>query len=109
MMKKLLAATLTLVCTLALAQAPPPTQRLRGTVQSFDGSTLVLAERSGATLTLALADNFSVSEVMPVAPGAIQIGGFVGIAAMPAADGTLSALEVLVFPEAARGTAEGHS
>ncbi|HEX7435392.1 MAG TPA: hypothetical protein VF308_01685 [Caldimonas sp.] len=108
MMKKLLVATLALVCTLALAQTPPPTQRLRGTVQSFDGSTLVLAERSGATLTLVLADNFSVSEVVPVAPGAIQPGSFVGTAALPAADGTLSALEVLVFPEAARGSGEGH-
>ena len=27
---------------------------------------------------------------------------------MPQADGTLKALEVLVFPEAARGTGEGH-
>ncbi|HEX7441716.1 MAG TPA: hypothetical protein VF319_16640 [Caldimonas sp.] len=108
MMKHLLAAVLALACALALAQTPPPTQRLRGTVQSFDGSTLVLAERSGAILTLALADNFSVNEVVPVALDAIQPGSFVGTAALPAADGTLSALEVLVFPEAARGSGEGH-
>ena len=86
----------------------PATQRLRGTLQSFDGSALVLAERSGEVLRLALADNFSVSEVLPIALTAIQPGSFVGAAAVPSADGHLLALEVLVFPEAARGSGEGH-
>ena len=90
------------------AAAQPATQRLRGTLQSFDGSTLVLAERSGEVLRLALADSFSVSEVLPIALTAIQPGSFVGAAAMPSADGHLLALEVLVFPEAARGSGEGH-
>jgi hypothetical protein len=108
-MKKLLAAGLALLlCSIALAQAPVPTQRLRGVIKSFDGSTLVLAERSGEVVTLALADNFSVNEVTAMEPAAIRPGSFVGIGAVPGADGTLSALEVLVFPEAARGTGEGH-
>jgi hypothetical protein len=107
-MKKLFAASLALVCALALAQAPP-TQRLRGTVKSIDGATLVVAERSGETMSLSLADNFSVNEVVPIAASAITPGSFIGTAAVPGADGTLTALEVLVFPEAARGTGEGHS
>src|SRR4029079_7096069 len=64
---------------------------------------------NGETMTLAIADNFSVSEVMPIDPAAIQSGAFVGTAAITGADGKLSALEVLVFPEAMRGTGEGHS
>ena len=87
---------------------PNTTQRLRGAVKSFDGSTLVLTERSGETITLALADNFSVNEVVPIEPAAIRAGSFVGTAAVTGADGTLSALEVLVFPEAARDSGEGH-
>ena len=94
--------------TTTSAPTQPATQRLRGTVQSFDGSTLVLAERSGEVLRLALADNFSINEVLPIALTAIQPGSFVGAAAMPSADGHLLALEVLVFPEAARGSGEGH-
>ena len=106
---KLLAAGLVLLCSIALAQAPSaPTQRLRGSVKSFDGGTLVLAERSGEVITLALAGDFSVSEVAAIEPAAIRPGSFIGTAAVPGADGTLSALEVLVFPEAARGTGEGH-
>ena len=92
----------------ASAPAPAPTQRLRGTVPSFDGSTPVITERCGELLRLALADNFSVSEVLPTALDAIQAGSLVGTAAMPAANGTLQALEVLVFPESARGSGEGH-
>jgi len=91
----------------AMAQ-PAPTQRLRGTVESFDGNLLVMKERSGETLSLALADNFAVNEVLPIELTAIQPNSFVGIASMPQADGGLRALEVLVFPEAARGSGEGH-
>ena len=108
-MKKLFVASLVLLCSVAMAQVTLPTQRLRGTVKSFDGSTLVLAERSGDSITLALADNFSVNEVLAIEPAAIKPGSYVGAAAVPATDGTLRALEVLVFPEGARGSGEGHS
>lgn len=107
-MKNILAVTLALCCSLVLAQQPNPTQRLRGSVESFDGTTLVVKERSGEVIRLALDEKFSVTEVLPIELGAIQAGSFVGTAAMPAADGTLRALEVLVFPEAARGSGEGH-
>ena len=42
-----------------------------------------IKERNGETMTLALADNFTVSEVLPIDPAAIQPGTFVGTAAMP--------------------------
>ena len=77
-------------------------------MESFDGTTLVIKERSGEVVSLGLADNFSINEVVPIELSTIQPGSYVGSAAMPAPDGTLRALEVLVFPEAARGTSEGH-
>ena len=82
--------------------------RLRATVESFDGTTLVVKERSGEVISLALADNFAVNEVVPIELSAIEPNSYVGIASTPQADGTLQALEVLVFPEAARGSGEGH-
>jgi hypothetical protein len=104
------AALLTLAVTFAHAQtsAPAPTQRLRGTVESFDNTTLVIKERSGEVLRLALADTFGVNEVVPTELSGIAAGSYIGTAAMPQPDGTLQALEVLVFPEQARGTGEGH-
>ena len=61
-------AALSLVCTWALGQAPAAnlTQRLRGTVESFDGTTLVVKERSGEVLHLVLAATLSVNEVLPI-------------------------------------------
>jgi len=109
-MKQFFSAALALVCTAVLAQAPAPlpTQRLRGSLESLEGNTLVMKERSGEVLRLVLDDKLSISEVLPIALSAIQPGSFVGSAALPGADGILRALEVLVFPEAARGSGEGH-
>lgn len=105
----LLAAIAFTVSVAASAQGAPATLRLRGTIEQVGATSMVLKERNGETMTLALADTFTVSEVLPVDPSALQSGTFVGTAAVPGADGKLSALEVLVFPEAARGTGEGHS
>ena len=46
--------------------------------------------------------------MVPIALSDIKAGSYVGTAAMPQPDGTQLALEVLVFPETARGTGEGH-
>ena len=101
-------AVLALFSTAVFAQ-PVPTMRLRGSIEKVDATSIVIEERNGATMTLALADNLAINEVLPLDPAAIQSGKFVGVASMPGADGSLAALEVLVFPEAARGTGEGHS
>jgi hypothetical protein len=108
-MKRTLLAMLALCSAAVLAQPAAPTMRLRGTIEKVDATSLVVKERSGETMTLALAENFTVSEVLPIDPAAIQTGSFIGTASLPGADGTLAALEVLVFPESARGTGEGHS
>jgi hypothetical protein len=97
-----------LVPCLAFAQAPAPTQRIRGDVISVDGTTLAVKERSGETLTIKLADNYVVTAVAKVSIDAITPNAYVGAASMPQADGTQSALEVLVFPESGRGSGEGH-
>ena len=110
-MKKLL-PLLALCTSIAIAQtAPPPpaapTMRLRGTIEKVDATSFTMKERNGETLVLAFDDNFAVNEIVPIELAAIQPGAFIGTAAMPQADGTLKALQVTVFPEAARGTGEG--
>jgi len=108
-MKNVLLLALALFAATAFAQSPPPSLRLRGTIEKIDPTSMVIKERNGETMTLAIADDLRVAEVMPVDPKAIQSGTYVGTAAIAGADGKLSALEVLVFPEAMRGTGEGHS
>ncbi len=103
-----------LAVTLLLAVVPPvmaqsaTAMRLRGIIEKVDANSMTLKERSGETFTLALAANLVVTEVFAIDIGDIKAGNFIGSAAMPRADGTLDALEVLVFPESMRGTGEGH-
>src|SRR5580698_1474061 len=89
----------------ALAQ---DTVRVRGTIESIDGSTYVIKARDGAELKVALADKAQMAAVVKASLADIKQGLFVGVTAMPQADGSLSAVEVHIFPEAMRGTGEGH-
>jgi hypothetical protein len=92
----------------ALAQAPLPTQRIRGDIVALDGLNLQVKSRTGEALAIKLAENYTVTSVVKVDLAAIKQGSFVGAASMPQADGSETALEVLVFPEAMRGSNEGH-
>ena len=89
----------------ALAQ---DTVRVRGTIESIDSSSYVIDARDGDKVKVALAENAQIAAVVKASLADIKQGLFVGVTAMPQADGSLSALEVHIFPEAMRGTGEGH-
>ena len=93
----------------AVAQnAPEGTpQRIRGTVEKLDGQTLTVKSREGQQLTIALAPNFTVSGVAKKTLADIKAGDYVGAASVKGGDGKSRAIEVLIFPEAMRGTGEG--
>jgi hypothetical protein len=81
---------------------------VRGTIESVDGPTYLIKARDGAELKVALADKAQIAAVVKASLTDIKQGLFVGVTAMPQADGSLSAVEVHIFPEAMRGTGEGH-
>src|SRR6266404_7971020 len=82
--------------------------RLRGTIEKVEGNTLIVKSREGASVTLRLKDNATVTGVTKAALADIKQNSFVGITAMPQPDGTQKAIEVHIFPEARRGAGEGH-
>jgi dienelactone hydrolase len=92
----------------ATTAANAPTVRLRGTVQSVAAASLVLKTRAGESIELQLPAATTVNEVYPVELADIKPGSFVGVGAMPQPDGSQRAIAVTVFPEAMRGTGEGH-
>jgi hypothetical protein len=102
-------ALITLLALPAAAQNTPQgtPMRIRGTVEKLDGQNLTVKSREGPELTIALAPNFTVSAVVKKSLTDIKAGDFVGAASMKGTDGKLHALEVLIFPEAMRGTGEG--
>lgn len=101
-----LAASVVLVATTsAMAQGTPT--RLRGTIAAIDDKSVTIATREGTSVKATLNDNWGVVLVAPIAASEIKAGSFVGVASM-GSDADRTALEVLVFPEAARGSNEGH-
>jgi hypothetical protein len=84
------------------------TVRVRGTMERVEGQTLLVKSRDGAELKVVLADNALIVGIVKASLSDIKTGSFVGVTGMPQADGSQKALEVHIFPEAMRGTGEGH-
>ena len=91
----------------ALAQEAVPA-RIRGTVVSIDKQALTVTAKTGETETVMLKPDAMVSEVVATKLSEIKPNSFVGVTAMPGAGGAMTAVEVHIFPEAMRGTGEGH-
>ncbi len=101
-----------LVLPLAISAAPAWAEgtpvRVRGTVASLDGSKLVVRAKDGKDVNVSLKDNYAALAVVKSSMDDIKQGTFIGTATMPQPDGSLRAVEVVVFPESLRGFGEGH-
>ncbi|MFZ4289617.1 hypothetical protein [Variovorax sp. HJSM1_2] len=102
-----LAATLSTTFAQAPA-APAAPVRIRGAIEKIEPGSITVRDRSGEVVTLAVPASTTIAEVLPMQLADIQAGSFIGSGAMPQPDGTLRAIQVVVFPEAMRGTGEGH-
>src|SRR5262249_57933962 len=92
---------------MAWAQDAPPI-RVRGTIERVEDPVYVIKARDGTELKLTVAAKPSIATLVKASLADIKQGSFVGVTSMPQPDGSLSALEVHIFPEAMRGTGEGH-
>ena len=81
--------------------------RVRGTVVSVTGDTLLVKSREGANVSIQLNLGWKAGGIAKAKLADIKQGDFVGIASLPGASGPDGALEVLIFPPAMRGTGEG--
>jgi hypothetical protein len=68
---------------------------------------MTVNSRDGKKLEVTLNDPLAVATVKKVELSSIKDTDFIGTATRTGADGKLTAIEVLVFPEALRGTGEG--
>lgn len=102
-----LAFTLLLAASPAPAQSPPAT-RVRGIITAITGADLTVKQADDTSVAVHLADNFPVAAIAKANTADIKPGNFIGAGARPQPDGTLSAVQIVIFPEAMRGTGEGH-
>lgn len=91
--------------TCAWAQQQPA--RLAGTIEGVDGATLTIKTEQGST-KVKLVDNARILTVDKVTMTDLKKSDFVGVGAMPQADGSQRAVQVSIFPESQRGQGERH-
>jgi hypothetical protein len=111
MTKKIFAFTLLVsffTSITTFAQNAPSPIRLRGVIEQVDAQSITIKERRGEIIKIAMPPNLNITEVYPIKMSDIQENSFIGTATLTSSSGRLEALEVLVFPEAMRGTGEGH-
>ena len=101
-----LALAAALTGTSSFAQAPQ-TIRVRGTIASIDGSTLMIKQGEGPEVAVKLTDGAQVFGVAPATLADIKLGDFIGVGAMPQPDGSQKAIQVMIFAPSQRGLGEG--
>jgi len=107
--KMLLASTLAAAMAVGLAQAAEaPRVGVRGAITAMEGDAMHVKVNSGEDVIVHLTPSTQVRAVTLAKIDEIKPGSYIGSAAMPNADGTLTALEVHVFPPAMAGTGDGH-
>jgi len=89
---RLTSLALLFVACAAVAQAPT---RVRGSVESFDGKTLVVKGSS----PIQVGEKTEIVFTQPISLADIKPGDFLGVTSMRAADGKLTAYEVRRFPK----------
>ncbi len=100
----------TILFAVVNAQAEPLSNvRVRGTITHVDSQELQVKTRDGNDLRIAINDYTKISVLTSIKLRDIKKNSFVGVTAIQQGPGTpLRAREVHLFPEAQRGTGEGH-
>jgi len=106
-LRAIAASVIALLAVTSIANAQG-TVRLRGTVDQIEGPIYVVKLRDGTEAKVSLAENALVVAIIKASLSDIKQGSFVGSTGLPQADGSQKAIEVHIFPEAMRGTGEGH-
>jgi hypothetical protein len=106
---RIAAAALALFWVGAAHAQQAPLVAVRATIEAVadDGASLSVRARSGEAATVRLKPATSVTLVIPAALVDVKPGSFIGVAALPGAEGVQNALEVHIFPESMRGVGEG--
>jgi hypothetical protein len=98
-----------LIAALAPAGVAQTPARVRGSIAELIGPVLVIKTREGPTVQVRLLEGLTVLGVGKAALADVKPGAYVGVAAVKQPDGTYRAQEITIFPDMARGSAEGHT
>lgn len=103
----LIVLTLVAVSFVQAVAQPAQNRRIRGTIESLDGSVLMVKARDGASVKINLAENYAVTAYTRAQLADIKVGSYIGVAGTPQPDGSQKAISINIFPESARGLGDG--
>lgn len=81
--------------------------RLRGTVDTIDGSIVTMTTITGEAAEVTMADDYTLVVYRGIDASDLGPGDFLSIPSIPGANGSKIALSINVFPEEMRGVGEG--
>jgi hypothetical protein len=85
----------------------PPPEHVRGTIESFDGHTLVVKTREGPALSMTLSPKLRIGYHVKETLADIKRGDFVASTGVRGTDGRIHAVELRIFPASMYGAGEG--
>lgn len=91
-----------LATSASFAQQPPPV-RIRGQIDKVDGDMLDIKARNGDVVKVKLVDPARVTALVKASLADVKVGKFIGVTAMPQADGSQKAIAVHIFLDAQKG------
>jgi hypothetical protein len=92
-----IATAAALVTALAISSAQAQAVRLSGTIVSADGTVLVIKTDKGEEAKVNISDKMPVSAVVKKTVADIKPGNFIGVGAIPQADGSQKAVRINIF------------
>ncbi len=105
--RTLVVAAIGLALSATTAAAQQRIVHVTGTVESFDGHVLAIKSEKLGEVKVALTGDVTVFGVTKATLAEVKPGAFIGVGAMPQADGSQRAIQVTVFAEVQRGLGEG--
>lgn len=95
--------SLLLVTSASFAQQQPPPVRIRGQIDKVEGDVVDIKARNGDMVKVKLVDPARVVALVKASLADIQVGKFIGVTAMPQADGSQKAIAIHIFLDAQKG------
>ena len=101
-----MAAVGVLVAT-SIGYAQEKLVRIRGTIEKVDGQNLEVKSREGKNLKVVMSEKARFTAMVKASLSDLTPDTYIGVTAMPQADGSQQAIAIHIFQPAQRGTGEG--
>jgi hypothetical protein len=100
-------AAVSLLVATSISYAQQKLVRIRGTIEKIDGQNLEVKSREGNNLKVVMAENVRLTAMVRASLADLTTDTYIGVTAMPQADGSQKAIAIHIFQPAQRGTGEG--